>query len=118
MPTFDEYRDQIKSDIADLMNTGGRPAGSVTAALFLKEFTGGLPWAHLDIAGTAWARGGTAVHAEGTERRGGPHAGRARVYQPRMGLTALSQPPVTVRIIEPPVDPTGAWATSCSPRLA
>jgi leucyl aminopeptidase len=54
MPTFDEYFDQIKSDIADLMNTGGRPAGSVTAALFLKEFAGGLPWAHLDIAGTAW----------------------------------------------------------------
>jgi leucyl aminopeptidase len=55
MPLFDEYRDQIKSDIADLMNTGGRAAGSVTAALFLKEFTGGLPWVHLDIAGTAWA---------------------------------------------------------------
>jgi leucyl aminopeptidase len=54
MPTFEEYGDQIKSDIADLMNTGGRPAGSVTAALFLKEFSGGLPWAHLDIAGTAW----------------------------------------------------------------
>jgi leucyl aminopeptidase len=54
MPTFEEYGDQIKSEIADLMNTGGRPAGSVTAALFLKEFAGGLPWAHLDIAGTAW----------------------------------------------------------------
>ena len=52
---FDEYRDQIKSDIADLLNTGGRPAGSITAALFLKEFAGGLPWVHLDIAGTAWA---------------------------------------------------------------
>jgi leucyl aminopeptidase len=55
LPTFDEYRDQLKSDIADMMNTGGRPAGSITAAMFLKEFTGGLPWAHLDIAGTAWA---------------------------------------------------------------
>jgi len=55
MPLFDDYRDQIKSDIADLMNTGGRAAGSVTAALFLKEFAGGLPWVHLDIAGTAWA---------------------------------------------------------------
>jgi leucyl aminopeptidase len=54
MPTFDEYFEQIKSEIADLMNTGGRPAGSVTAALFLKEFAGGLPWVHLDIAGTAW----------------------------------------------------------------
>jgi leucyl aminopeptidase len=54
LPLFDEYRDQLKSDIADLMNTGGRPAGSITAAMFLKEFTGGLPWAHMDIAGTAW----------------------------------------------------------------
>ncbi len=55
LPLFDEYKDQIKSDIADLLNTGGRPAGSITAALFLKEFAGGLPWVHLDIAGTAWA---------------------------------------------------------------
>ncbi len=55
LPLFDEYRDQLKSDIADLMNTGGRPASSITAAMFLKEFTGGLPWAHLDVAGTAWA---------------------------------------------------------------
>jgi len=55
LPLFDDYRDQIRSDIADLLNTGGRPAGSITAALFLKEFAGGLPWVHLDIAGTAWA---------------------------------------------------------------
>jgi leucyl aminopeptidase len=55
MPLFEEYRDQLKSDIADMMNTGGRPAGSITAAMFLKEFTGGLPWVHMDIAGTAWA---------------------------------------------------------------
>ncbi len=55
LPVFEEYRDQLKSDIADLMNTGGRAAGSITAAMFLKEFTGDLPWAHLDIAGTAWS---------------------------------------------------------------
>jgi leucyl aminopeptidase len=55
MPLFDEYKDQLKSEIADFTNTGGRPAGSITAAIFLKEFSGGLPWAHLDIAGTAWA---------------------------------------------------------------
>jgi leucyl aminopeptidase len=55
MPLFDEYRDQLKSEIADIANTGGRPAGAVTAAMFLREFSGGLPWAHLDIAGTAWA---------------------------------------------------------------
>jgi leucyl aminopeptidase len=55
LPLFDEYRDQIKSDIADMMNTGGRAAGSITAAMFLKEFADGLPWVHMDIAGTAWA---------------------------------------------------------------
>jgi len=55
MPLFDEYRDQIKSDIADMMNTGGRAAGSITAAMFLKEFADGVPWVHMDIAGTAWA---------------------------------------------------------------
>jgi leucyl aminopeptidase len=55
MPLFDDYKDQLKSDIADFTNTGGRPAGSITAALFLKEFTGGRPWAHIDVAGTAWA---------------------------------------------------------------
>jgi leucyl aminopeptidase len=55
MPLFDDYREQIKSDIADMMNTCGRAAGSITAAMFLKEFADNLPWAHLDIAGTAWA---------------------------------------------------------------
>src|SRR3954451_8346018 len=55
LPLYEEYRDQLKSDIADMMNTGGRPGGSIIAALFLKEISGGLPWAHLDIAGTAWA---------------------------------------------------------------
>jgi leucyl aminopeptidase len=55
LPLFEDYKDQIRSEIADLLNTGGRPAGSITAALFLKEFSGGLPWVHLDIAGTAWA---------------------------------------------------------------
>lgn len=55
MPIFEEYFDQLKSEIADMTNSGGRPAGAITAALFLKEFTGGLPWVHMDIAGTAWA---------------------------------------------------------------
>jgi leucyl aminopeptidase len=55
LPLHEEYREQLKSEIADFSNTGGRPAGSITAALFLKEFVGALPWAHLDIAGTAWA---------------------------------------------------------------
>ena len=55
MPVFDDYKDQLKSEIADFTNTGGRAAGAITAALFLKEFTGNLPWVHMDIAGTAWA---------------------------------------------------------------
>ncbi len=54
LPLYDEYREQLKSEIADFTNVGGRPAGSATAAMFLKEFTGGLPWVHMDIAGTAW----------------------------------------------------------------
>jgi leucyl aminopeptidase len=55
LPLFDEYREQIKSEIADMANVGGRPAGVCTAAMFIREFVGDLPWAHLDIAGTAWA---------------------------------------------------------------
>jgi leucyl aminopeptidase len=55
MPVFDDYKEQLKSEIADFSNTGGRPGGAITAALFIKEFAGDLPWAHLDIAGTAWA---------------------------------------------------------------
>jgi leucyl aminopeptidase len=55
MPLHDDYAEQLKSEIADLVNSGGRPAGAITAAMFLKEFAGTLPWAHLDIAGTAWA---------------------------------------------------------------
>jgi leucyl aminopeptidase len=55
MPLFEEYREQIKSEIADMVNVGGRPAGVCTAAMFIREFVGDLPWAHFDIAGTAWA---------------------------------------------------------------
>jgi len=54
LPIYLEARDEMRSDIADLVNTGGRPGGAITAAAFLREFTGGRPWAHLDIAGTAW----------------------------------------------------------------
>ncbi|HEY8164820.1 MAG TPA: leucyl aminopeptidase [Gemmatimonadaceae bacterium] len=55
MPLWEEYRELIKSDVADIKNSGGRPAGAVTAALFLKEFTDTYPWVHLDIAGTAYS---------------------------------------------------------------
>lgn len=70
LPLWDEYRDAMKSDIADLKNTGGRYGGAITAAGFLAAFVGDYPWAHLDIAGTAWvekpsrayqARGATGV---------------------------------------------------------
>ena len=52
LPTFDEYKEQNKSDVADIKNSGGRDAGAITAALFIGEFAGDTPWVHLDIAGT------------------------------------------------------------------
>jgi leucyl aminopeptidase len=54
LPLDDEYKEVIKSNIADIMNSGGRWGGAVTAAMFLKEFAEDTPWIHLDIAGTAW----------------------------------------------------------------
>jgi leucyl aminopeptidase len=57
MPLFEEYGEQLKSDVADFKHTGGRPAGSVTAAFFLSKFVGDSSWAHLDIAGKAWTDG-------------------------------------------------------------
>ena len=57
LPLFDEYKEQLKSNFADLQNIGGRPAGTITAAAFLSHFTEDYKWAHLDIAGTAWQSG-------------------------------------------------------------
>ena len=54
MPLPAQYEKQIESGVADVKNTGGRPGGSITAALFLQKFVNGAPWAHLDIASTAW----------------------------------------------------------------
>jgi leucyl aminopeptidase len=54
MPLDDEYKDQLKSLIADLPNIGSRAGGAITAAMFLKQFADPTPWVHLDIAGTAW----------------------------------------------------------------
>ncbi len=51
LPMWDEYFDLIKSEVADMKNSGGRPAGSITAAMLLREFVGDTPWVHLDIAG-------------------------------------------------------------------
>lgn len=57
MPLDDAYQEQLRSNFADMANIGGMPAGSVTAACFLSRFTTAYPWAHLDIAGTAWKSG-------------------------------------------------------------
>jgi len=57
LPVWDDYAKQLKSNFADLANIGGRYAGAVTAACFLKRFTAKFDWAHLDIAGTAWKSG-------------------------------------------------------------
>jgi leucyl aminopeptidase len=54
LPLWEDYRDLMKSDIADVKNSGGRPAGSISAGWFLREFVEEFPWAHLDIAGTAY----------------------------------------------------------------
>ncbi|KRC76255.1 Cytosol aminopeptidase [compost metagenome] len=64
MPLDDAYQEQLKSNFADLANIGGPPAGAVTAACFLSRFAKAYPWAHLDIAGTAW-RGGKDKGATG-----------------------------------------------------
>ncbi len=70
LPLWDEYRQMVKSDMADLTNMAGRPAGSITAGAFLAEFVDEYPFVHLDVAGTAWtdspaksydSKGGTGV---------------------------------------------------------
>lgn len=65
LPLDDDYTKQIKSDIADIKNVGGKKAGTITAAAFLKEFSEETPWAHLDIAGTAWADPATPYRSKG-----------------------------------------------------
>lgn len=64
MPLDDEYGEGLKSNFADVANVAGRPGGSITAAKFLQRFAGKYPWAHLDIAGTAW-KGGAAKGSTG-----------------------------------------------------
>jgi leucyl aminopeptidase len=69
LPLWDEYHESIKSDVADIKNTGGRAGGTITAGCFLQRFAGDTPWVHLDIASTAWTdkpgdylpKGGTGV---------------------------------------------------------
>jgi leucyl aminopeptidase len=54
LPLIDEYREGLRSEVADLRNTGPRPGGAITAGLFIREFAGDTPWVHLDIAGAAF----------------------------------------------------------------
>jgi leucyl aminopeptidase len=76
MPLGDAYDKLIKSDIADMKNVGGRPGGAITAAQFIQRFVNGKPWAHLDIAGTAWTtkdlatvpKGATAIAVRALDR--------------------------------------------------
>ncbi|MDX1396006.1 MAG: leucyl aminopeptidase, partial [Gemmatimonadota bacterium] len=77
LPLWSEYRKQLDSDIADIKNTGGRPAGTVTAAWFLRDFVDdGVEWAHLDIAGTAWAE-----EARGWQPKGAVGVGVRLVHE-------------------------------------
>ncbi len=70
MPLHDNYDKQIKSDIADMKNVGGRPGGSITAAQFIQRFVNGKPWAHLDIAGMAWSGKDAATTPKGATAYG------------------------------------------------
>jgi len=74
LPLWDEYQDLLKSEIADVKNSGGRSAGTISAGWFLREFVEGIPWAHLDIAGTAWTDG------EGPHQAKGPTGIGVRLF--------------------------------------
>ena len=65
LPLWDDYREQLDSEAADMMNVGGRPGGAITAGLFLKEFVGDVAWAHLDVAGTAYGDGKLSYQRKG-----------------------------------------------------
>lgn len=65
LPLWKEYTKQLDSPAADLKNVGGRPGGSITAGAFLSEFVGDTPWAHLDVAGTAWGEGSLSYQRKG-----------------------------------------------------
>jgi len=65
LPLWDDYRDLLKSDVADVKNSGGRAAGTIAGAWFLREFVDSFPWVHLDIAGTAYLEGEGVSHAKG-----------------------------------------------------
>ncbi|HEX3723839.1 MAG TPA: leucyl aminopeptidase [Nitrolancea sp.] len=70
MPLWEEYHSELKGDYADLRNSGGRQGGAIFAALFLREFIEGTPWAHLDIAGPAWNNNETELAPAGASGHG------------------------------------------------
>jgi leucyl aminopeptidase len=74
LPLWDDYRDMLKSEIADVKNSGGRGAGTITGGWFLREFVDGYPWVHLDIAGTAY------TDSEGPHQVKGPTAIGVRLF--------------------------------------
>src|SRR5207302_56943 len=74
LPLWDEYRELLKSDIADVKNSGGRGAGTIAGGWFLREFVDGFPWVHLDIAGTAY------TDAEPPHQTKGPTAVGVRLF--------------------------------------
>jgi leucyl aminopeptidase len=86
MPIYEEARDQLRSEIADMINSAGRSGGAVTAAAFLREFVGDRPWAHLDIAGTAWAETSEPYQPKGA-------TGVAVRLLTELGLTAAGPAP-------------------------
>ena len=65
MPDYDDFMELLRSDIADFGNQGPRWGSASIGAVFVKEFTGGLPWVHLDIAGPAWAEEAKPYQAKG-----------------------------------------------------
>jgi leucyl aminopeptidase len=65
LPLWPDYKDKVKSDVADIKNTAGREGGAITAAAFLAKYVGDTPWAHLDIAGTAWTTEERPYYAKG-----------------------------------------------------
>ena len=85
LPMFDEYKELIRSDVADMKNSGGRQAGSITAALLLQEFVDGAAWAHLDIAGTS-----TSEKASGYLVKGATGAPARTLAQLAMNLADAS----------------------------
>ncbi len=98
LPLDEEYKESIRSYIADIINSGGRWGGAITAAMFLKEFAEDTPWIHLDIAGTAWMEEAETVDREravgdrGT-KFGGVRQGIRRIDLAQVRLAASHRKP-------------------------